>query len=213
MKRRPIFVISGLLALLGLLAGMVVLVRGTQPRILTLDQSDPTELRKALPLLSWPGEGPIYPADKMTLSEAQARVPFFIPLPTYLPNETAVIKEVWVSTFKEARDLDSDRYVEQNSVAIVFSDGLEMIIHQTDSPSDWQAILAEDALEHQPPVFRGITVNGRPGIGKNPGEQEIEGYRHPYPGSVSWWVDGLQISLYSDNLPLEELLRIATSMH
>ncbi len=155
---------------------------------------------------NWPWEGPIYPADKVTLSEAKARVPFAIPFPARLPD-AAAIEEVWVSTVQAPLDLGNEVYVERHSVAVVFSDGCQMIIHQMDSPPDWDAIIA------QTPVFSKVTVNHHPGMGTSPGVQEMRGEQRPYPGSVSWWVDGLQITIYSDTLPLEEVLKIANSVH
>ncbi|NIN66403.1 MAG: hypothetical protein GTO63_17275 [Anaerolineae bacterium] len=157
---------------------------------------------------NWPWEGPIYPADKVTLSEARTRVPFAIPLPTSLRDARSVeIEEVWVSAVQAPLDLDEEIYTELTSVAVVFSDGCQMIIHQMDSPPDWDAIIAQ-----QTPVFSKVTINDHPGMGTSPGVQEIMGGQHRYPGSVSWWVDGLEITIYSETLPLEELLEIANSV-
>jgi hypothetical protein len=157
---------------------------------------------------NWPWEGPIYPADKVTLSEARTRVPFTIPVRTSLPGAATVeIEEVWVSAIQAPLDLDEENYTELYSVAVVFSDGCQMIIHQMDSPPDWDAIIAQ-----QTPLFSEVSVDGHPGIGASPGVQEIMGEQHRYPGSISWWADGLEINIYSDTLPLEELLQIANSL-
>ncbi len=157
---------------------------------------------------NWPWEGPIYPADKVALSEARISVPFTIPLPTSLPDAVSVeIEEVWVSVVQAPLDLDEEVYTELYSVAVVFSDGCHMIIHQMDSPPDWDAIIAQ-----QTPVFSKVTISGHAGMGTSPEVQEIMGGQHRYPGSVSWWVDGLDITIYSETLPLEELLEIANSV-
>ena len=156
---------------------------------------------------SWPWEGPIYPADKVTLSEARTRVPFAIPVPISMPDGARVeIEEVWVSAVQAPQGLE-ETYNELYSVAVVFSDGCQMIIHQTDSPPDWDAIIAQ-----QTPVFSEVSVNGHAGIGASPGVQDIMGAQHRYPGSVSWAADGLHITIYSHTLPLGELLKIANSV-
>lgn len=130
---------------------------------------------------NWPWEAPIVAADKVTLSEARTRVPFTIPLPTSLSDAaSAEIEEVWVSAVQAPLDLDEEICTELYSVAVVFSDGCQMIIHQMDSPPDWDAIIAQ-----QTPVFSKVTINGHPGMGTSPGVQEIMGGQHGYPGSVS----------------------------
>ena len=171
-----------------------------------LTQGEPQVDVPRLPI--WPWEGPILAAERVTLSEARTSVPFTIPLPTSLPDAASVeIEEVWVSAVQAPLDLDEEIYTELYSVAVVFSDGCQMIIHQMDSPPDWDAIIAQ-----QTPVFSKVTINGHPGMGTSPGVQEIMGGQHRYPGSVSWWVDGLDIAIYSETLPLEELLEIANSV-
>ena len=155
----------------------------------------------------WPWEGPIYAADKVTLLEARTRVPFTIPVPISMPDGASVeIEEVWVSGVQAPQGLE-ETYTELYSVALVFSDGCQMIIHQMDSPPDWDAIIAQ-----QTPVFSEVSVNGHPGMGASPGVQEISGGQHRYPGSISWWADGLDITIYSNTLPLDELLKIANSL-
>jgi hypothetical protein len=124
-----------------------------------------------------------------------------------MPDGASVeIEEVWVSAVQAPQGLE-ETYTELYSVALVFSDGCQMIIHQMDSPPDWDAIIAQ-----QTPVFSEVSVNGHPGMGASPGVQEISGGQHRYPGSISWWADGLDITIYSNTLPLDELLKIANSL-
>lgn len=138
-------------------------------------------------------DGPLPNGDKVSLTEAQVRVPYSIPLPQGLE-----IKGVWVST--TAAD------PAQRSVAVQFEGGLLLIIHQEAQSPDWDAVIATA------PEFRKTSVNGYTGIGINPGSTEFDGRKYPHPGSVSWWVNGLEITLYSNTLPLQDLLKIAETM-
>ncbi|MDY7040045.1 MAG: hypothetical protein SVX38_04200, partial [Chloroflexota bacterium] len=55
-------------------------------------------------------------------------------------------------------------------------------------------------------------VNGHAGIGTDPGDQNLgEGNIWHYPGSVSWQVGDLQVSVYGE-YPMSELLKVAESM-
>lgn len=194
----------------GSLAVVLMAVAGAvyflQRPLYGLRQGEPQVHVPTLPM--WPWEGPILAAERLTLSEARTRVPFTIPLPTSLPESAALeIGEVWVSGSQVPLDLGEEVYRELHSVAVVFTNGCQMIIHQMDSPPDWDGVIAQ-----QSPIFSNVTVDGRPGMGTSPGVQEITGGQHRYPGSVSWWADGLQITIYSDSLPLEELVKIANSV-
>ncbi len=136
---------------------------------------------------------PLPSAERVSLAEAQARVPYKIPLP-----EAAEIQKVWASP--TAVD-QADR-----SVAVRFSDGLLLVAHPMAQPPDWDSIIATA------PLFKKITVDGNPGIGVTPGTTEVRGKAHPYPGSVEWWVDGLDLTLYSESMSLETLLDLAESL-
>lgn len=151
----------------------------------------------AAPDLLPSSEAPLIFAEKVTLSEAQARVLYTIPLPDVLAS--ASIQEVWASTNSVAPA--------QRSVAVIFSDGIKVIVHPAEDQSpDWDAIIADS------PEFTRITIRGHPGMGTDPGVQEIRGRQYSYPGSVSWWVNGLLITIYSDTLSLGDLLKVAESV-
>ena len=90
------------------------------------------------------------------------------------------------------------------SLAFVYSNGLTIIIHQENKSINWESLATSP--------FTLINVNGHAGVGKDPGKQEIMGKSYEYPGSVSWQVGRLQISIYSQHHSMEELIRVAESM-
>lgn len=140
------------------------------------------------------GGGPI-DGERVSLDVAQARVPWTIPLPTYLAS-AANLTEVWVST---EEDVEEDR-----QVYLIFDNGLRISIGAEPTPPDFTT-LAE-------PPFQTLVVRGNPGFGKDPGVQQIEKHgEYKYPGSVTWWENGLMIHIYGD-LPMVELQKVAESM-
>jgi len=142
-------------------------------------------------------DGLLPAADMVSLAEARARFPFTVSLP-----EGFEVLETWVSR-QGVKSQD-------RSIAFRFRGDLELIIHQMEEPPDWDGIVAST------PGFSKITVNGHPGMGKSPGEYRtaVDNYEKVYisPGSVSWWVDDLWITLYSNTFTMEALLKIAESM-
>jgi hypothetical protein len=139
-------------------------------------------------------EFPIMNAELVSLEEAQERVPFPIPLPTDIK-----VKKVWASLV----DIDASN----RSIAIEFNNGLLLIIHQMKTPlNNWDGIIANAQK------FYKININGSSGIGRDPGFTENYGKKYRYQGSVTWWVSGLDISLYSDTMSLSELVAVAESI-
>ena len=139
-------------------------------------------------------DSPLGNGELVSLDEAQARLSFTIPLP-----DGFAVKEVWVSPEEVASD---DR-----AVAIQFENDLLLIIHQLANEPNWDGTISSV------PELAKISVNGHNGLGANPGTKFVAGKEYPYPGSVEWWVDGVDITLYSDTLSLEELLKIAEAVH
>ncbi len=138
--------------------------------------------------------GPLPNGEVVSLADAQAKTSYTIPLP-----EGVGIKQVWVST--------NAANPSEQSIAVQFNNDLLLIIHEMAKPPDWDGIIAST------PEFAKIDVNGDPGIGTDPGFTRTSGKDYFHPGSVSWWVDGLNITLYSDTLLLEELLKVAQTVH
>jgi hypothetical protein len=157
----------------------------------------PTQL--ALPNSSYPllpiSTGPILNAETVSLEEAQARMPFSIPL---LPNEK--IKMIWASV------LDTKEIY--RSIAIEYQNGLLITIAQHPKPvNNWDEIISSNA-----PDFRKISVNGNIGMGADPNEKEIQGKNYKSPGVIDWCVNGLQIHIYSDTMTVDELLTFAETL-
>lgn len=134
--------------------------------------------------------------EKVTLEVARSRLPYPIPLPTYLPGDpkAAYLMEVWVS---EAGSEDL-------SLALVYSVGITIIVHPKSPITNWSN-LAE-------PPFTLINVSGYPGIGTDPGDQILDnGTVWHYPGSVTWQAGFLQFTVVGE-YPLNELLKVAESL-
>lgn len=138
-------------------------------------------------------QAPLPAAERVSMAEAQARVPFHIPLPP-----AAGVRATWVST--PAVDPAA------RSVAILFDNEVLLVIHQEARPPDWDSIIATN------PAFVKIAVNGHAGMGTSPRVVDVQGTPTSHPGSVGWWADGLYLVLYSDTLSLEDLLAIAESI-
>ena len=136
---------------------------------------------------------PLGGGELVSLEEAQTRLSFTVPLP-----EGFEIKEVWVSPEDVA---PADR-----SVAIQFENDLLLIIHQLANEPNWSGAISSV------PELTSISVNGHRGLGADPGTKFVAGKEYPYPGSVAWWINGLDTTLYSDTLSLEELLKIAETV-
>lgn len=134
--------------------------------------------------------------DRVSLSEAQRRVPWAIPLPSYTVT-TATLAEAWVSFF----------YIppERRQVYLKYSNGLDISI--------WPEAQPLVSLAAPAPPFRSVTVRGTFGKGKDAGEQQIPGHGvHKYPASVSWQEKGLAMNIYSYDFPMAELVKVAESM-
>ncbi len=96
--------------------------------------------------------------------------------------------------------------IHNQSLAIIFTNGAKLHVHQEEQPIRYAPSVDEN------PDLTLIIVKGHTGMGADPGTNETDGERYPYPGSVSWWENGLDIELYSDDQSLDELLRIAESI-
>ena len=132
---------------------------------------------------------------RVSFAEAQSRIGRNeIPIPSGLN-----IRETWITN----GNVDSER----QSVAIEFDSGILLIIHHMTTHPNWDGIISST------PELMKVSINGNTGVGANPGATHYNGKDYPYPGSVSWWMDGLYLSLYSDTLTLEELLKIAETVH
>jgi hypothetical protein len=162
------------------------------------DQVDPSQqaLLQYQAFLPKKSDNPLERGEEVSFAEAQRIISYLIPRP-----EAEKIKRVWISTNPENPP--------QQSVAIQFKRDLLLIIHTTEraTPPDWDRTIANV------PVFKKIDVNGVSGMGADPGVTEFLGRPYSYPGSVEWWVEGLDITLYSDTMSLEELLKIAETVH
>jgi hypothetical protein len=197
MTTRAIKLSAGLLVLL-LMLGVIFLWIGQRPFVLSLQQ-----LPTPTPRPSWqqskagyyiPPDRPIA-GEKVTLSTARSRLPFAIPLPTYLPGDpdAAYLAEVWAS----------EAGAEIPSLALVYGVGVTIIVQREINPTNWHNLAK--------PPFVSISVNGYSGMGKDPGDQVLdEGIWH-YPGSVAWQVGDLQVTIYGE-YPMLELLKVAESM-
>lgn len=139
------------------------------------------------------GGGPIV-GEKVPFEVAQARIPWTIPLPRHTISNAELV-EVWVS--------NENIPLQGRQVYLIYSNGLEISI--------WPEEIQPDFSNEEPP-FQGLTVNGKPATGKDPGVAQVEGHGEvSYPGSVSWWTNGLSIHIYGD-FPMAELLKVAESM-
>jgi hypothetical protein len=159
--------------------------------------------------LAWASEGPI-PGQKVSLDDARSRMPFSIPLPSYLPGSTRLM-EVYASA--------ADTAAEFRQAALVYENGIYIILYHDEATMGWGW-----AFEEYPDIFRPVEVSGHPGLGAEPGPaRECVSYAPstdrqctdgpgPRPGVVEWQADGLVVSIHSYDYPLAELLRVAESM-
>lgn len=141
---------------------------------------------------SFEGGGPI-DGEKVSMDVAQARLPWTIPLPTFQIGNTQ-LGEVWVS--------HEDIAPQERQVYLIYANGLEISI--------WPEAQSPDFSSWEAP-FHAVKVKGISGVGTEPGVQKIEDEEQKYPGSITWWQNGLVINIYGD-FPLAELLKVAESM-
>ncbi len=155
------------------------------------------------PPLPRPPPGPPIPGgDKVTLEEARRRTPYTIPIP---PRSAAGadIEEIWAS--------EKDMPPKFKQVWIIYSNGLEISMSSAQEETDLhKPSLVDD-------VFGTTTVRGIKALGKDAyvdridlGEGEFATYN--VPGSVSWWVNDVDTTLYHPTLTLRELEKIAETM-
>jgi len=190
-RRLPLWALVGL-AILGLV--ITIYIVGTQ----RYSSEAPPPTSQIGGFRPSTGE-PIFGERVSSLEEMQARVPFSVPLPNYMPDG-GVLSEVWAG---------QTRYPpEQRHAALVYSNGIWITFSlQSEIVPDWKGLVDEP---NSP--FRLIKVNGIEGIGKDPGDQVLYGGEiHHYPGSVGWKAGHLLIAVYGE-YPMEELLRVAESM-
>ncbi|HEM62638.1 MAG TPA: hypothetical protein ENO24_10140 [Chloroflexi bacterium] len=137
--------------------------------------------------LSW--QGPIA-GDRVSLDEASRRMPFPIPLPSYVPEE-ARLREVYVSRMD-----DPPLY---RQAALVHENGVYIILRYGGMTWSW-----ESPFRARPEGFELVEVSGHGGVGADP----LPGR----PGVVEWQVGPLVAAVYSYDHSLTELLRVAESM-
>jgi len=195
MKTKVLMIAMGLFLLIGAISLSVWL--GNEPLVSLYHAPTPTpqpSWRRSVAGIYTPPDEPIA-GERVTLQAAWARLPYTIPLPGYLPGDTeaSYLAEVWVSPAES----------NFHSLALVYSLGITIIVHQDPHPTNWSS-LAESP-------FTLIKVNGYTGIGKDPGDQDLDGSIWHYPGSVSWQVGKFQITVYGE-YPMSELLKVAESM-
>jgi hypothetical protein len=160
--------------------------------------------------LALPFEGPI-PGEKVSLDEARSRMPFPIPLPSYMPGSTKVM-EVYASR--------ADTATEFRQAALVYENGIYIILHvEEEITLGWETPLAD-----QPDIFKPVEINGHPGLGAEPGlarecvtyapstDRQCTDGPGRRPGFVEWQVGRVVIYIASYDYPLAELLRVAESM-
>lgn len=68
-------------------------------------------------------------------------------------------------------------------------------------------ILKSDTL----PVL--VKVNGRPGLGAEPGYNIVRGEKLPRPGFVAWFDSGISYYVHGDDIRLDDLLKVAESTY
>ncbi len=146
-------------------------------------------------LLPKKSDNPLESGEEVSFEKAHKKISFPIPLP-----KAEKVKRVWIRINPENPA--------QQSIAIRFKSDLILIVHTSnrETPPDWDRVIA--AM----PVFKKVEINGIFGIGDDPGITDVRGQPYHYPGSVGWLVNGLDITLYSDTLSLEELLAVARTM-
>ena len=136
--------------------------------------------------------------DKVTLKEAQRRTPYTIPVP---PQSVvgADLVEVWAS--------HEDRPAKSKQVYLIYSNGLKISIGTRMDTIDYGD---EDFLDDN---SKGVTVRGIKAIGRDPFVKTTNiGAQANIIGSLSWWVNEVNISLYHPTLTMQELIAIAEDM-
>lgn len=141
---------------------------------------------------------PIFGHKVSSIAEAQARLPYPIPLPQYIPDNAALTEVLVGITEPSTRQM-----------ALVYANGIDVVIRPQEFVSDWQTIVAEE-----PGGGWGlVNVRGTIGEGHEAGVKEVRpGVTFEYSAGVSWWENGFVISIYSYNHSLAELLRVAESL-
>ncbi len=142
---------------------------------------------------------PLCGGELVTFEQAQAQTPYHIPLPEGLTPQ-----KVWIQKWLASSAENSVTI----SVAIQFENDITLIIHQEHQQSDWDTRRLAQCKHCEK-----ISVNGIPGVGADPGVDIYEGVAYDRRGSVVWYLDGLDYSLYTDTVPLDELLKIAETLH
>lgn len=139
--------------------------------------------------------------DKVTLEEAQERTPYTIPIPPRSVVD-ADLDEVWASF--------EDRPAKSKQVYLKYSNGLKVSIGTSIEDMDYGDADLPDLLDGP---FKATTVNGINAIGKDPYiETTSIGTQANIIGSLSWWVNQVDISLYHPTLTMQELVTIAEAM-
>ena len=136
--------------------------------------------------------------DMVTLEEAQRRTPYTIPI----PPQSAVgadLVEVWASP--------EGTPAQFKQVYLKYSNDLEISIGTRMDTVDY----GDDDLLDEP--FKGVTVRGIKARGKDPFVKTTSvGAQAHIIGSLSWWVNQVDISLYHPTLTMRELIAIAQAM-
>jgi len=178
-------------------------VRSAVHARLSLDSAKQTQ-SMALTSGSWAAyvkaDTPI-PGDQVSADEAQARLPYPLPQIGYFPgNNEETPSEIWVSPMTMS--------AAERSLALVYPSGIELIVHQESQSINFDTFLSEKGSP-----FVSVKVHGLSAIGAEPGDQVLMGgetWHHP--GSVGWQEGILMFAVYGE-YPLDELIKVAESVH
>jgi hypothetical protein len=139
--------------------------------------------------------------DQVSTDEAQARLPYLLPQIGYFPgNNEETPSEIWVSP--------TTMPATERSLALVYPSGIKLIIHQEPQRINFDTFLGEKGSP-----FVSVKVHGLPGMGAELGDQVLMGggtWHHPR--SVGWQDGTLMFAIYGE-YPLDELIKVAGSVH
>ena len=142
---------------------------------------------------------PDYPpvsGDHVSLGEAIARSPYTLPIP-----EVSAAGEgpsnIWVSGMGSQS--------ESHQVYLVYDSGMRVSVSGQPPAIDYR--------EWEMESFRPASVRGIPASGKDAEVKTTEaGEGVSAPASLSWWVNGVYISVYHPRMSMDDLLEIAETI-
>ena len=138
---------------------------------------------------------PVPGGERVSMQEATMRTPYKIPIPS-LADYHGKFTEVWVSPKRFPPEF--------HQVGLRYSDGLKISVGGSPERLD---------LSGLGPPFTSTKVNGLEATGKDARFSTLsDGTPVRYPASISWWFDGVQITLYHPTWSLKQLKELAESM-